>query len=246
MNTTLLNKTLLNKAALLFLIVASSIFLASCGNSAPSITPSLPISEFNTTFEAGTEGWESSFLGYTGADKDSFNFKSGVSAIPDLDSKGLMFSANNINGQLVMYAQKQLSGLEPNQEYNLLYVVGLASNLSSSNSCIGFEGKRTELKVSASLQEPKKILEENLDILNLGTGPFQRVGVVGHKDRNCEDSAYAINQLGNLKAPFNAPVKITSDANGTIWTVVVLDSSFEGESKFYIDSIDITATPVTE
>ncbi len=234
----------MNKTLLFFLTLLSTLAITSCGNSTPNVTPSLPISEFSYTFETDQEGWSSSFLGYSAANKEAFDFQSSLESIPDLATKGLLLSANNPNAQLVMYAQKQLTGLVANQDYNLLYRVGLASNLSSENTCEGFQGKRTELKISASLQEPTKVLEENLNILDLGTGPFQRIGAVGHKGRNCEDSNYAINQLSNLKAPFNAPVQIKSDAQGTIWAVVVLDSSYIGQSVFYIDSIDITATPI--
>lgn len=234
----------MNKTLLLFFLLASSLLIVSCGNSTPNLTPSLPLSEFNHSFENDQEGWSSSFLGYSVANKEAFDFKSGLEAIPDLGSKGLLLSANNPNSQLVMYVQKQLTGLEPKQDYNLLYKVALASNLSSENSCEGFQGKRTELKISASLQEPKKVLEENLEVLDLGTGPFQRIGVVGIKGRNCEDSTYAINQLSNITPPFNAPVQVTSDAQGKAWAVIVLDSSYIGKSTFYIDSIDITATPI--
>lgn len=218
--------------------------LVSCGNSQPTVSPSLPISEFSFNFENDTEGWMTSFLGYSDTNKEAFNFQTGIETIPDINSNGLLLSADNPNAQLVMYAQKKLSGLTPNQDYNLLYIVGLGSNLSSETNCDNFQGKRTEMKVSASVREPKAVLEENLELLDLGTGPFQRVGVVGHKGRSCEATDYAINKLDNIKAPFNAPIKVKSDANGAVWAVIVLDSSYEGKSTFYLDSVDITATPV--
>lgn len=228
------------------LILAASLLLSGCGNSAPKSNNTIPLKEFNFNFESGTEGWLSSFLGYDESNKDAFDFQSTTTTIPDLGSQGLMLSADNPNGQLVMYAQKQLSGLEAQQDYNLLYRVGLGSNVSSSTQCAGFAGKRTEVKISASVQEPKEALEENLELLDLGISSYQRIGVVGHKDRNCEATDYAINQISNIQAPFNAPVEIKSDANGQVWAVVVLDSSYVGKSTFYLDSIDITATPVSD
>lgn len=225
-------------------LILCSLVLSSCGNSAPTPTNNLPVKEYSFDFESGDEGWSSSFLGYDADNKDSFNFQSGNKNVPDINTTGMLLSANNPNGQLVMYLQKQLSGLEPNQKYNLLYRVGLATNLSSANTCVGFEGKRTEVKITAALNEPKQTLEDNIGILNLSSSPFQIVGSVGHTDRSCEATDYAINQLGNLNPPFNAPIEITSDAQGSIWSAVVLDSSFIGQSTFYIDSLDITATPI--
>ena len=234
----------MTKTLPLLITILASLFLVSCSNTKTTITPELPIVEFKDTFENSTNTWTSTFLGHTDSNKEDFNFQSEITAIPDLNSKGLMLSANNPNGQLAIITQKKLSGLSPNQDYNLLYIIALASNLSSDNSCPGLVGKRTAVKIAAGVKEPKLLLEENLEVLDLGTGPFQRVGDVGHQDRACEATDYAINQLGNLKAPFNAPLKITSDANGESWAAIVLDSSFVGQSTFYIDSIDITATPV--
>jgi len=229
-------------APLLILFVC--LFLVSCGNSTPTPNNTLPVKEFNFNFESGNEGWSSSFLGFDASNKDVFNFQTGTQSIPDLASKGMLLSATNPNKELVMYIQKQLSGLEPKQDYNLLYRIGLASNLSSDIACAGFEGKRTDVKINASTSEPKKTLEENLEILDLSVGPFQRVGVVGHSERSCEATEFAINNLGNLTPPFNAPLQVKTDANGNIWSAIVLDSSFEGTSTFYIDSVDITATPI--
>jgi len=234
----------MKKILLLFAAVLSSLLIVSCGNSTPDITPSLPVIEFTNTFESTQEGWNSSFFGPSSDATESFNFKSGLEAIPDLESKGLLLSATSSDAGLVMYVQKQLTGFVANQDYNLLYKVGLASNLSSDTACEGFQGKRTVVKITAGEKEPKKVLAENLEILDLGTGPFQRIGVVGHKSRNCEDTNFAINTLSNLTPPFNSPVKITSDAQGKIWAAIVLDSSYIGQSKFYIDSIEITATPI--
>ncbi len=235
----------MNKVILLSLLTICSFIITSCGNPAPSPTHDFPVKEYSFNFESGEQGWMSSFLGYSESNKNAFAFQSGVASIPDLGTQGLTLAANNPNGELVLFVQKQLSGLAPEHGYNLLYRIGLASNLSSSTKCEGFAGKRTEVKISASIQEPKQVLENNLDILNLNSNDYQRVGVVGHKDRPCEDTAYAINPINNIKAPFNAPVELTSDANGQLWAVIVLDSSYVGESTFYIDSIDITATPVS-
>ena len=226
-------KTLLNN----FLIIASMTLISfSCDKDQDLVTTP---ADFTDDFESGNDGWIAAFADYSTA-TDSFNFMSGVSALPsplDTAKQGFMIGANNLSDDLFMFLKKQLTGLQPNTLYNLSLTLKIASDAPSNFVGIGGPpGEAVVVKIGATTAEPVVMLDTNYYQLNIDKGGNSTSGadmdVIGNIATGLDTTQYEmITRQGTVSA--------NSDSAGSLWLIVGTESGFEGRTVLYYDEIEV-------
>jgi hypothetical protein len=106
--------------------------LYSCNNDEDTITD--PVGnegvELNYDFESDDEGWNAALAEFPVDEEDLYEFEVEQTTSPVDDEEGaLLLSASNPNGNLFMYASKQISGLEPSTQYKVSYSLNVTSSV---------------------------------------------------------------------------------------------------------------------
>ena len=146
-----------------------------------------------------------------------------------------------------MYLTKQITGLKPNTNYEVVLAIDIAANVPAAMMGIGGSpGESVYVKAGASTDEPI-ILTDNLDHLRIsvdkgnqsshGSEMFS-IGNVANFE--VVGSEYRIKTLDNT----GRTVTISSDDSGKLWLIVGTDSGFEGLSTFYYSAIEYQLTMV--
>jgi hypothetical protein len=226
-------------------MIALLALLASCGGAGS--TPGL--TTFTVDFAQGAQDWTTGFSDYPVGQEQLFQLDSGLRPLPlppDQNRTGILLSGNNHSDDLFMFLTGRLTGLEPDQNYNLLFVVEFATN--AANRCLGVGGSPGDsvfVKVGASPIEPKAKAVAgdyamDLDKGNQATGGSDAivVGNVGNGLTDCGNRVYTLKTLQNT-GTFTAK----TDSQGTIWAMVGTDSGFEGTTALYYTKIVVTLEP---
>lgn len=111
-------------------VLAMSLY--SCNNDEDTIND--PVGdegvELTYDFESGDEGWNAALAEYPVDEEDLYEFEVEQTTSPVDDEEGsLLLSASNPNGNLFMYASKQISGLEPSTQYQVSYSLNVTSSV---------------------------------------------------------------------------------------------------------------------
>ncbi len=109
--------------------------MVSCDKTDDSVGPNfIHTSDFNK----GTENWETGITDYSTEQDSIMEFSSKVTALPtDSLKKGFMLTSSNRSDDAFMYLKRKLTGLVPNQTYNIQFEVQLASQYPETGIGIG-------------------------------------------------------------------------------------------------------------
>jgi len=215
-----------------------------------------PSKMFEFIFSVGHEGWIGDFTDYPVGDEAFYDLAWGWENLPvdinDTDkklSKGLFLSGNNHSDDLFMFVRRQISGLESNTLYDLIFSIIIESNIPSGLFGIGGSpGESVYVKIGAASKEPKKIELHGQYILSVDKGNQSEGG----------KNARVIGNLANEEVlPQNPvyfpkhlvqkiPLQAKTDENGQIWIFLGSDSGFEGPTKFYIAKVSVNAAKASE
>lgn len=220
--------------------------LAGCGG-----TGSMPDqATFTFDFGQGTQGWKTGFSDYPVGQEQFFQLDSGLRNLPpplDQNRTGILLSGNNHSDDLFMFLTGRLTGLKPNQNYNVQFLVEFATNTASG--CLGLGGSPGEsvfVKVGASPIEPQAKAVAGRYAMNLDKGNQANggsdaivVGTVANDLTDCANPVYTIKTLQNTQGTLTAK----TDSQGTIWAMVGTDSGFEGTTAVYYTKIAVTLDP---
>ncbi|GAB3321602.1 hypothetical protein GCM10027299_16280 [Larkinella ripae] len=208
------------------------------------VGPDGPTTIVNSDFKANTDGWAAEITDYAPAQEEIIEFQSGHKALPaplDESKKSFMISSHNRSDDLFMFLKKKVTGLRPNQTYQVTFEIELASQYATNSFGIGGSpGGSVYLKAGASALEPKKIKE----------GDHYRLSI--DKGNQLEGSA-AVPTLGNIGAGEDVtqykliqrttpqPITVKTNDGGELWLLVGTDSGFEGLTTLYYNKIKVSA-----
>jgi hypothetical protein len=204
-------------------------------------------------FNESSHEWQAGFcdLPATSYDSAFYELQSGyVSAVIDGEErKALMLSGNNHSDDLFMYSKKKITGLDPDSQYTLTFEVQLASNaLESGVGVGGAPGESVFLKVGASSNEPRRVIDDDGNyILNIDKGNQSLDGedmiVIGDISVPAETEGYATISRSNSPSAgtqaYDKPLIVKTNSKGELWLIVGTDSGYEGITTLYYTSISV-------
>jgi hypothetical protein len=225
--------------------VSAAALAASSCSSDESALPT--VFSLSYDFAQADQGWAGDFADYPEGDSIAFELVFRHDTLPpNLNNNGtrkaLMLSGNNGSDDLFMFIKKNITGVKPNTVYNVLFNIQLASNAPTGAVGIGgAPGESVILKAGLALNEPLKILDDDLYYrINVDKGNQLEAGedmmVLGHIGVASNTTQYTtIFRNNNSGSPF----QFTSDSTGEAWVIVGTDSGFEGKTTLYYTKIDI-------
>jgi hypothetical protein len=204
-------------------------------------------------FNESAHDWQAGFcdLPATTYDSTFFELQSGyvTAEIEGAERKALLLSGNNHSDDLFMYSKKKITGLRPESQYILIYEVQLASNATGNEfGAGGGPGTSVFLKVGASSNEPKSVIDEKGNyILNIDKGNQSEDGedmiVIGDISVPENSNGYTIISRSNSPLTNTDPVDKTlivkTNSRGELWLIVGTDSGYEGVTTLYYTSITV-------
>ncbi|MBA3238199.1 MAG: hypothetical protein H0T62_07635 [Parachlamydiaceae bacterium] len=204
--------------------------------------------DFNYNFSKGHDGWVADFADYPIGEEAFFELNWGWANLPHPlheNHKGMFLSGNNHSDDLLMFIKRQVDGLKPNTEYDLMFTVTIESNVPVGQMGVGGSpGESVFFKVGASAQEPIKQIEGNYYRLNIDIGSQSNGGNDGIVIGDLANPAVNLKDLSYMPKEMYSPqsFKSMTDDNGRLWLLVGTDSGFEATSHYYIAKISVKAT----
>ncbi|SHN01925.1 hypothetical protein [Mucilaginibacter sp. OK098] len=228
-----------NKFIASILVLATA--LAACKKN--SDNTSLPVI-LNDKFDTSTQGWTGDFADYPSDSAPEFyklSFSSAQLPAPlDQTKKGIRISGINHSDDLFMFMKKKITGLKPNQVYNVKFQINFASNAPANQVGVGgAPGESVYLGAGFSLAEPQKVINTqdkyyrmNIKKINQGQNGEQ-MRVIGNIANGTEKADYKLIQR---TGEFNGK----TDPKGEVWIIIGTDSGYEAETTLYYTSIKAT------
>jgi hypothetical protein len=204
-------------------------------------------------FTKGSDGWTGDFADYPVGAEAFFELAWGWDTLPEpLEEgedppKGIFLYGNNHSDDLFMFIKKQMEGLKPDTDYELIFSVTIAADVPAEQCGIGGSpGESVYFKVGASSEEPIKVDENGTYRMNIDIGRQSQSGengmVVGTLANPMVDPGDRKFHLMELSSP--AAQQVKTDSQGRFWVFAGTDSGFEGSTLYYITRISIEAVPL--
>lgn len=224
------------------------VLFSACKSEDVDIAPIAAVTS-NFTFESDLEGWQAGFADYPEASRELYGLQAAHELVPaNLSPRtySVRISGTNRSDDLFMFVKKQVSGLQPNQTYQLTFDLTLASQYpQGSVGAGGSPGGSVALKAGASPVEPNPVLNgQGFWSMNIDKGTqsiagrdMQVLGTIG-----IEGDAFVYQRIARTNRA--TPMRVTADATGKLWLIVGTDSGFEGITTLYYDEIKAQFEPV--
>lgn len=218
------------------------LLMGSCEND--NDDTELPLqAEFIYQFPQNSEGWTGGFADYPEGEEESYELEFSHSTLPeplDTEEGALKLSGNNHSDDLFMFIKREITGLEPNQQYSLIFSIEFASNVADDQVGIGGSpGESVYIKAGATPIEPEKQLENDFYQMNINKGNQSQGGddmlVIGDFSNNTNENIYTLKTVTN-SSHFNA----TTNENGGLWLIIGTDSGFEGNTTIYYNRVQVS------
>ncbi len=194
-------------------------------------------------FTSGLEGWTGDFADYPMADESIYELEIEHSSLPtplDGSQGAIKQSGNNHSDDLFMFIKKKVTGLTPKTKYNIFFDIEFASNAADGSVGVGGSpGESVYIKAGAAVVEPEKRPGEdgfyrmNIDIGNQANRGHNMI-VLGDFSNDTHLNEYAIKKLAN-----NIAFYVQTDASGSLWVVIGVDSGFESTTTIYYNRIGV-------
>src|SRR4051812_24914357 len=114
-------------------------------------------------FSNGAQGWTAEFADYPVGSGSFYELASGYRSLPaPLNSRGGFFiSGNNHSDDLFMYIKRQVTGFEPNTDYEVSLIVEFATDVPAGCGGVGGSpGESVFVKAGASSIEPTTFVDQ--------------------------------------------------------------------------------------
>ena len=158
---------------------------------------------------------------------------------------GLYTAGTNRSDDLFIYIKKKYTGFAPNRDYLLNFRLTFLTDAPSG--CVGIGGAPGEavfIKAGAATVEPLTVAVDSQYQMTIDKGNQAQGGknavVLGNIAGANTDCSRPRFEWKTLTSP--APLKVRSDATGTLWMMFGIDSGFEGASEIYYRSATINAS----
>ena len=198
----------------------------------------------NDKFETSAQGWTGDFADYPSDSAPDFyklSFSSALLPAPlDQTKKGIRISGINHSDDLFMFMKKKITGLKPNQVYNVKFEINFASNAPANQVGVGgAPGESVYLGAGLSSAEPQKVINAqdkyyrmNIKKINQGQNGDE-MRVIGNIANGTQKADYKlIQRTGEFKGKTNS--------KGEVWIIIGTDSGYEAETTLYYTSIKAT------
>lgn len=228
------------KFFLSFSIVVISVLVGGCAAGDEKFSIFSSVYDFSTD----TYGWSGDFADYKAQDSLKSDLRFGFSNRPANisnfdDQKSIMLSGNNQTKSLFMFLKKKVDGLIPNKEYTVVFEVEFATNVATLSS-----EDSIYLKVGATQQEPKKVIQSdycrvNIDKGNAADDSGRDMTVIGSIGTSVEyTNDYTLVKKSNFSSAKKV-IAVHANDNGEVWLVVGTDSTYQGTTSIFYTSINI-------
>lgn len=196
---------------------------------------------YDFDFQTQPLGWTAGFSDYPAAIEAEMELVADHRLMPIGEAtRGLYSAGTNHSDDLFMFWKRRITGLLPLETYRISFDVQFAT--SAPAGCVGVGGAPGEsvfVKVGGSAGEPRSVLT------TVGGEPFEQfsldkgnqaedgsdgatLGTIESTNTDCDAAEWEYRTLST-----DAPVEVTTDANGALWLFVGTDSGFEGRSEIY-------------
>jgi len=206
---------------------------------------------FDFQFTTGTHGWTTGFADYPAGEEQRYQLAAGHEKLPaplDQSRRGILLSGMNHSDDLFMFLKRQLTGLQPETEYDIEISVEFATN--AAQGCVGVggsEGESVVIKAGASAAEPDTVVDSNGMVrLNLDKGNQLEPGTnaivlgnIANSSDDCHNAPYELKTLDSGDQELTA----TTDKDGRLWLFVGSESGFEAKTTLYYTRIRAELTP---
>jgi len=202
--------------------------------------------QIDDKFDVSAVSWKGDFADYPVGAETFYELNYSHANLPaplNQSAKGIRISGNNHSDDLFMFLKKKVSGLAPNQHYNVKIEIELASNASSGSFGVGGSpGESVTIKSGFTTIEPMKIIDQasNHYILNVDKSNQANSGtdlkVLGNVANGTEKNEYLlIRRSGEFTGK--------ADASGNAWIIIGTDSGFEATTTLYYTEVKASITP---
>lgn len=206
------------------------------------------------TFDSSTQDWTGNFTDLAPSQVNDVGFVSErkeLSAETGLVGGALFVSGRNPSDDLFMFVTHPVTGLLPSTPYAVTFELELVSN--APTGCVGVGGSPGEsvfVKVGAAPVQPDRAVGSGGHyVLNVDKGDQSNsganavvVGNLANGSTDCDQPSYRPITRDNR----SRPLRVTSDAQGTLWLLVGTDSGFESTTSLYYDTIRVVLEPAAQ
>lgn len=160
---------------------------------------------------------------------------------------GLTITADNAHGDLFYFFKKQVTGLKPNKNYQVNFEFIVYTQLDSGKVIAPTED--IFLKAGTVNAEPLNQIVQAGGVMDYYSLNFDK----GEKN---EDSGEHIKNLGSIKNytkstaeaisgnTYKSPMTVKSDAQGSAWLIIGVDSSVRGPLTFGLMAMNVYYTEI--
>ncbi|MYN07494.1 hypothetical protein [Pseudoduganella aquatica] len=249
-------KQLIKPSALAAGIAAIAAVLSGCGAGdypGPAVPqsgpppPTVPVAvKITADFGQSIEGWKGESTDYGDGDAPDFVVFEQRTVDAPLTGKGYYMAGHNRSDDMFLYVKKQFGGFVPSTSYKVTFSVKFSTDVSSGCSGVGgAPGESVFVIGAASATEPKSVLKDGRNTLNLDRGNQG----TGGKDGQVLGNIGNTQECGVTKAEFKTvksaePLIVKTDADGKMWLLAGIDSGFEAASRINIQTVVVDADPV--
>lgn len=214
----------------------------------PKPTLGSVVSEFS--FANDANGFQAAFSDFAPGQEAAVAFTAMPERVPSplAGLSGYGVSGANPSNDVFMYVWKLVTGLAPNQPYQVTVSLHFATN--APPGCPGSPGENVTIKAGATPIAPANVTQNGRVTVNFDKGNQATAGanaaVLGNFAQTivagtCGQPLYAEKSL-NTGA--TAPT-VTSDGSGQLWLVIGADSGYAGTTKIYFLDGIATFSPTT-
>ncbi|TPX69594.1 hypothetical protein SpCBS45565_g02313 [Spizellomyces sp. 'palustris'] len=212
----------------------------------------------NSDLRINPDGWTPVYADYIGHMKSRFvNKPVTVADASAANTKtGYFVEGNNNSDDLFMGLMREVTGLAPNQHYKMDWNINMTSPFG--DDCFGVGGSpggSNYVKIGGATAKPVVVQTRTAsgDFWTFAA-PFDHghqaddgkdmstVSNISVPGQACEGTSFG--PVPTIRDLRNKPVK--TDAKGSLWAVVGIDSGFEGVTGVYWQQIGIELIPVSE
>lgn len=229
----------------LFTVATIAFLSAGCSgtfNTVPPLTRSF-------SFTTGITSWDFNISDYSSETlPDSVEFTH--AQIPRSDAPmALYIGGHNNSADLLLYARRQLTDLQPNTKYTATIEARITTD--TPIDCLGVGGSPGGsvwfIAGVSSVKPTTSVSPTGYVSLNIGrgnqslSGPQSDVlGIIGTTESPCGGGRTPVDK--NLSGRKRIPV--TTDDQGKLWLTIGVDSGYAGYSRIWIQDVTVTLKPV--
>lgn len=206
------------------------------------------------TFDTDTQDWTGNFTDLAQSQVNDVGFLAERRDLPagtGLSGGALFVSGRNPSDDLFMFITTPVTGLLPSTPYAVTFELELVSN--GPTDCVGVGGSPGEsvfVKAGAAPVQPDRVMDSRDHyVLNVDKGNQSNeganavmVGDIANGSTDCTNPPYRPITRDNR----SRPLRVTSDAQGTLWLFVGTDSGYESTTSLYYDTIRVVLEPAAQ